>query len=191
MKRRFVAALLLSLATALPTHAQEWTLRADHIGSINRDARDVDLTVITLSTARVRREAIEYGLQGGFFNTQGRSTENGGLTFQSADANAVFAGGYVRFTPSPPEAEFHPFVEIGVAAVVTDRNLPAPLAPGDPRARFYGKFDARLGAKVDITENLAFEGAAALTHISNATGIGPGNINFDGAGVSLGLAQRW
>ena len=191
MKHCTAIGCMLGLMAACPVDAQEWTLRGDYVGSVNRDARDIDLTVLTLSAPHDTRPMGEYGLQGGFFNSSGRSTEDGGITYQSADANAVFVGGYARLAPAPPEAGFKPFVEIGIAAVVTDRNLPAPLAPGDPRARFYGKFDARLGAEVQVTDNLAIEGSAVLTHISNATGIGPGNLNFDGAGLSIGFTRSW
>ena len=186
------AGLCLCLVGPQISQAQEWSLRAEQIGSVNRAARDVDITAVTLSAPRGAFAFGKYGVLGGFLASDGRVTQAGATADQTATANAVFLGGYARFEPDErPDAAFSPFVEIGMAAVVTDRNWPAPLRPGDPRARFYGKFDARLGAEVSLSEGLALEGAAMLSHISNAHGQVADNLNFDGAGFSLGITSRW
>lgn len=170
--------------------AQNWTIYADSLASSNRDARDIDVFALTLSKSLKRNDPFTFGVQGGFLSASGRSTETEGRSYSSADAFAAYAGGFARLSP-PNTARLTPFLEVGIAAMITDRSF-----PNDPRlnvfeGRIYGKFDARLGVDFKLSDSLEIEAALALNHISNGTGLGPQNINFDGAGLSFGVIQSW
>ncbi len=182
-------------AVALPVTAQEpprsWTIYADTLASSNRTERDIDALSLTLSTPLRQTGPFTLGVQGGLLSATGRSSENGGITYVDASALAVFGGGFARFSPANPSATIQPFMEVGIAAMITDRSFPDDPSLTMFDARLYGKFDARLGMNVTVSETLTVQAAFALNHISNGSGLGPENINFDGAGFSLGLVQSW
>jgi len=192
MKRLLLAGLLAVAGTGAKAQelGRDWSIYADRLASSNRDARDIDVFALTLSRPIRREGPFTFGVQGGFLSASGRSTENGGLSYSSADAYAAYGGGFARLSP-PRTAQITPFLEIGIAAMITDRSFPDDPDLSMFDGRIYGKFDARLGVGLAISEDMHVEAALALNHISNATGLGPQNINFDGAGFSLGLIQRW
>lgn len=183
------------LLWALPATAQEpprsWTLYADTLASSNRTDRDIDALSLTLSTPLRQTGPFTLGVQAGLLSATGKSSENGGITYVDANAFAVFGGGFARLSPANPTAMIQPFMELGIAAMITDRSFPDDPSLTMFDGRLYGKFDARLGVDVTLSETLTLEAAFALNHISNGSGLGPQNINFDGAGFSLGVVQSW
>ena len=190
MKNAIATCVVLTTLSGAPAMAEDWSIYADYLTSSNKDERDIDVFAITLARPLRTEGPFTFGVQGGFLSASGRSTENGGLTWSNADAFAAYAGGFGRLSP-PSTARFTPFLEVGIAAMITDRSFPDDPSLTMFDGRIYGKFDARLGIDVAVSDTLQLEAAFALNHISNATGLGPQNINFDGAGFSLGIKRRW
>jgi len=175
---------------APPAVAGEWSLRLEHTGSTERDRRDMDVTTLTF-TQRVKE--VPFGsihAQAGVLVARGTSLEAGGAIVFPADANGVFAGAIARFEPQS-SAPVLPFFEIGLSALVSDRELPDRGFQAGLAGRLFAKADARMGVGVAVSQATRIEGALAFTHFSNGRGLGPDNISYDGIGLSLGWVQSW
>lgn len=186
----FVGLALSSQSAVAQDGLREWRFYVDTVGSADRVTRDIDAVAVTVSTPVVQYNPFSFGFQAGFVATTGASIEPEDFEFSPADANGVFAGGYIRI--SPPDEEFiTPFAEGGIAFLVFDKSFPQHPSLEGAEGRLYGKFDIRWGVDLAIRKDLEVELAFALNHISNGSGFGPQNINFDGVGLSLGIVKRW
>lgn len=169
---------------------RSWRVHFDSVASADRSIRDIDAVAMTVSTPWRSWEPFTLGLQGGMISTSGSSIEPNDFFPSRADSNALFAGGYLRFSPLEP-ALITPFAEGGIALLVNDRPFPDHPSLSGPDARVYGKFDIRWGVDIAVNNEFQIEAAFALTHISNGSGFGPQNINYDGVGMSLGIIRSW
>ena len=186
--------LFALVVSGLPALGQqvnrEWRFYIDQFGSADRSIRDIDATAITVSTPMVSNEPFTFGLQAGLVSTSGQSIEPGDIAFSPASALGVYAGGYIRI--SPPDEEFvTPFAEGGIAFLVFDKPFPQHPSLRGNQGKYYGKFDIRWGVDFRLNPTVQLEAAFALNHISNGSGFGAQNINFDGVGFSLGVVREW
>ncbi len=167
-----------------------YRIRFDVLGSADRDIRDIDLRVLSVSKTLFQNEPFAFGLQVGAMSAGGRSIEPNALFYSDADANGFFAGGSLRMSPSE-HLTVKPFVEGGVSLLLMDRPFPNDPSLSGFQGRAYGKFDVRWGLAFSFDAALNFETTFVFTHISNGSGFGPQNINYDGIGFSVGLSHRW
>ncbi len=159
-------------------------------GSADRAIRDIDVRSVAVSKPMVRLEPFTLGVQAGVLQARGSSIEPDDIAFSPADANGAYAGGYLRIGPTD-EMRVMPFAEGGIALMLMDRPFPNNPSLKDGEGRVYGKFDIRWGVDINLNDRVAIEAAFALSHISNGSGFGPQNINYDGVGFALGVIRRW
>jgi|GEM_PF-2915166 len=191
---RFIAICSLLFLCVGPALAQSlpnsFSIYVDNLGSSDRSNRDIDAIALTVAKPVKQLDPFTFGIHAGVISTSGRSIEPQDLFYSSADSFGVFTGGYLRLGPTEP-AFISPFVEGGIALLLTDRPFPDNPRLSGSEGRIYGKFDIRWGVGLALQEDIQMEVAFALNHISNGSGFGAQNINYDGIGLSLGLRRIW
>ena len=189
-----VQAIGVAIALAGSSMAQDvprsFSIYVDRLASADRSIRDIDAYALTIAKPLRTLDPFIFGLHGGVISARGRSIEPGDIVFSSADAVGFYTGGYLRLGPTDP-ALISPFVEGAVALLLMDRTFPDHPSLSGNEGRIYGKFDIRWGVDIAVQDDLQMEAAFVLNHISNGSGFGAQNINYDGIGFSLGLVKSW
>jgi hypothetical protein len=161
-----------------------WLVGIDYYApqpGFDRENRDIDVENLRVARAWHFADGWEFQFGGAFFRASGtRTTNTSPPSLERSDALGVTVGPVVRWN-FLQLGRVRLFASLGIGLSYTNADFPAGGTPWD----FFLRGGA--GASFRISRTNWVEAGFWWTHISNGTGIVPGNPAWQGRGVSVSL----